>query len=399
MVAEQTGDMRVLHVIPSVAPVYGGPSQAVIDMCRALTPCGVEPLVATTDADGHGRLSVEYGRIVSYRGAPTIFFPRQLTESFKYSRPLARWLAVHVPEFGAVHIHAVFSHACITAANACRRNGVPYIIRPLGTLDPWSMRQKSLRKRVLWHLGAKQALGGASAIHYTTAEEKRLAETSLGLRSGVVIPLGISREFVAEPGAAEQFRDRHPTLGQHPYVLILCRLHPKKGLEPFLKVFLALTTDAEFTGWRLVVAGDGDPSYVAGLKRTVQEQNGDQRVLFTGWLGGEDKRAALRGAALMALPSHQENFGLSIVEALASGVPALVSPYVNLAGEIEAAGAGWVVDLEPAALREGLRRAMHDPDNRARRGAAGRELAVSRFTWPPIANQLAELYAAIERRP
>src|SRR5216683_7337951 len=128
--------MRVLHVIPSVAPRYGGPSNAVLAMCRALGRKGVDVLIATTDADGEGRLPVEHGRVTSYGGTPAIFFPRQWSEAFKYSHPLAHWLDQHVADFDAVHVHAVFSHACLAAGQACRRAGVPYVVRPLGTLDP-----------------------------------------------------------------------------------------------------------------------------------------------------------------------------------------------------------------------------------------------------------------------
>src|SRR4051794_2864178 len=107
-------------------------------MCRALRKQGTDVLIATTDADGPSRLAVELGRTIDFQGVPTIFFARQWSERFSYSRPLARWLDRQVANFDAVHIHAVFSHACIAAARACRRHLVPYIVRPLGSLDPWS---------------------------------------------------------------------------------------------------------------------------------------------------------------------------------------------------------------------------------------------------------------------
>src|SRR5205814_1880206 len=161
----------------------------------------------------------------------------------------------HVREFDVVHIHAVFSHACLAAAKACRRYSVPYVVSPHGMLDPWSLRQKHLRKNLLWQIGVKSMLQKATAVHYTTSEEQRL----------------------------------------------------------------------------------------------VHKQGGQARVIFPGWLEGNEKAAALREAALLALPSHQENFGLAVVEALACKVPVLLSTQVNLAGEIEAAEAGWSVPLETAA--------------------------------------------------
>lgn len=386
--------MKILHVIPAVAPRYGGPSRAIFEMCRALQEQGVDLLIATTDADGRGHLTVERGRSLAYEGLPTIFFSRQWSEAFKYSNPLARWLDANVKTFDLVHIHAVFSHSSIAAARACRRYGVPYVVRPLGSLDPWSLNQNRLRKRLLWHLGVKQMLRGAAAVHYTTAEERRLAEGSLGLRRGAVVPLAVDEELFKAPAAPLRFRQRFPTLGTDPYVLVLCRLHPKKGLELLLEAFLALIEQQEFQHWRLVVAGQGEAGYVTSLQRLAQEGGGNGRVLFPGWLEGAEKIPALQEAALLALPSSQENFGLSVVEALACGVPVLVSTHVNLAEEIQAAGAGWVVSLEREALLRALAEALREEGERARRGAAGRGFA-RRFAWPEIAVDLVRLYRSV----
>jgi glycosyltransferase involved in cell wall biosynthesis len=144
--------------------------------------------------------------------------------------------------------------------------------------------------------------------------------------------------------------------------------------------------------WRLVIAGDGDPRYVAQLRAFASGKGDQDRVVFSGWLEGQDRVTALRRAALVASPSHQENFGLSVVEALACGVPVLVSPQVNLAGEIEAAGAGWVVPRERAALVVSLGDAMRHGDERTRRGRAGRELVCRRFTWASVAERLLAVY-------
>jgi glycosyltransferase involved in cell wall biosynthesis len=387
------GFVRVLHVIPSVAPRYGGPSLAVVEMCRALREGGIETLIATTDADGEGRLDVEQGREVSFNNVPAIFFPRQWSEAYKYSKPLARWLNVHVNDFDVAHIHAIFSHTSLAAAKACRKKGVPYVVRPLGTLDPWSTRQKRLRKKVFWHFGVKQMLGGAAAIHYTALPEQKLAEDSLGLAHGVVIPLGVELDSANGVEGEGNQVELDASIGTSPYVLVLSRLHQKKGLEVLLPAFLSLTKRRrEFSDWKLVLAGEGSADYVRTLQRLVERENGRDRVVFAGWLEGTKKRVALQRASLLALTSYQENFGLCVVEALACGVPVIVSPHVNLAPEIEAAGAGWVTPLERNTLEVTLAEALHDAEGRARRGAAGRALVQSRFTWSAVAEQLAGLY-------
>lgn len=370
--------MRVLHVIPSVSERSGGPGIAILPMCRALQQRGVEVLLVATD---EGLRRVESSRAMDYEDVPAIFFRSQLGESFKYSRPLSVWLKANVNHFDLAHIHAVFNHAPIAAARECRKARVPYVIRPLGTLDPWSMKQKPLRKRVFWSLAGEKMLSGASAVHYTSQAEQKATEGLLGVNHGCVIPLGID----PIPGS---------TNGVHkdPYVLVLSRLHPKKGLDVLIDAFVALTRRPEFDQWRLVIAGDGPTDHVALLKRRAAAAA--DKISFAGWLDGERKELMLRGASLLALPSYQENFGLCVMEALARSVPVLISPHVNLANEIDAANAGWIAPVETEALATTLAAALRDGDELAKRGRAGKQLSL-RYSWERVADSLAKLYAEI----
>jgi glycosyltransferase involved in cell wall biosynthesis len=377
--------VKVLHVIPAVAPRYGGPSAAIAPMCRNLVAEGVEPTIVATDADGEARLDVPIGEPTRWNGVPAVFFRRDWNESYKYSRGLARWVAEHVVDYAVVHVHAVLSHAPLAAARACRRAGVPYVVRPLGTLDPWSLGQKALKKRALLAMAGRRMLEGAAAIHYTTAEEQTAVERALGLSRGVVIPLGVDADAFADalmPAGA-----RHAD----PYILVIARLHAKKNLETLIEAFAGAAAAA---AWRLVIAGDGDREYVAGLRQLASRLHVDSRVEFAGWVDGDAKRLLLRNAAVFALPSRQENFGISVLEALAAGVPVLVSPQVNLASAIEAAGAGWVVDGDIAPIRAAIERALADPRDREARGCAARQLA-QHYTWPHIAKELAAMYRRV----
>lgn len=387
--------MKILHVIPAVAQRYGGPSQVIFEMCRAIQRHGTDVLIATTNADGPGSLPVEIGKPIDYKGAQTIFFQREWSQRFGYSFSLARWLSDNVKNFDAVHIHAVFSHPCLAAARACSKRGVPYIVRPLGSLDPWSMRQKPLRKRLMWHMAAGQMLRQAAAVHYTAREEQQLAERSLDLKRGVVIPLGIEMERINDGVSANLFRQLHPSLGDKPYILALSRIHPKKNLELLLKVFLTLVRQPEFESWRLVIAGDGEAEYKQSLQSLAEEKGGTGKVVFPGWLQGAEKTSALQNAALFALTSHQENFGLAVIEALASGVPAIVSQHVNLAPEIEEFGLGWVISLERESFSEALAQALRCGDERERRGQAGRNFVARQFSWMKLATELIGLYKSI----
>ena len=376
--------MRVLHVIPSVAERSGGPATAIVPLCRALQQHGVEVLLVTTDAGMNGA----GGQESHYRGVPAKFFPSQLGESFKYSRPLGTWLNSHIHEFGLAHIHAVFNHSSIAAAHVCRKAAVPYVVRPLGTLEPWSMTQKSVRKRVFWQVAGKAMLRNAAAVHYTTDAEKNSTENLLGLNHGKVIGLGVEVNSCAKEKLAQHF----PDLATQPYVLVMSRLHPKKGLDILMDAFLAL--GEKFGHWRLVIAGDGPSDHVSKLKEMAAITD---RIIFTGWLEGEQKDAVLSSASLLVLPSRQENFGMCVMEALARAVPVLVSPHVNLAHEIVLANAGWIATVNKDALTTRLAEALGDEEERAVRGRAGKQLSM-KYSWESAAKSLVELYTAIQNR-
>jgi len=389
--------LKVLHVIPAVAPRYGGPSVAIAGLCRALRAAGVSTLVATTDADGLGRLDQPIGREVTWEDGPAIFFPRLGSESFKWSPALASWLGAHVANFDVVHIHAVLSHVCVAAARASRAAGVPYLMRPLGTLDPWSLRQHALRKRVLMGLGARSALRHAAGMHYTSREEQRLAEAGVpGLPPGYVVPLGVPDDlFVGAPvGSDLELTYGQPYVSSRsdptlPYVLTLSRVDGKKGIDVLIRAWHGLASTGRLGRWTLRIAGDGDPRYVAEMRALAEAGPGGTRIQFEGWVGGAERRALLRGAGLFALPSHQENFGFALAEAMASGVAVIVSPGVNLAADIAEAGAGWIAPRD--TFGDVLGDALAKPADCRARGRQAR-LYAETFRWPRVASQLACIY-------
>jgi glycosyltransferase involved in cell wall biosynthesis len=393
--------MKILHVIPAVAPCYGGPSQAVIEMCLALQHAGLDVELGTTDADGNGHLPVELDKPSLYHGVRTHFFHRDQSEAFKFSRSLQRWLDENVTRYDIVHIHAVFSHATYAAARACQRHHVPYVVRPLGTLEPWSMQQKRSRKLVAWHLLFRRVLRGAAAVHYTTEQERELTEQSLGLNKGIVIPNGVDEALLVFESTGK-FREQHNIPADAPVLLSLSRLHPKKAINLLLEAFLDLRTHGKLAAWHLVVAGDGEAQYVEQLRKITHGTGFEAAIHWVGWLGGEAKSAALAEADLFALGSFQENFGIGAVEAMACGTPVLLSRQVGLAAEVLAAGAGWIVNLDAAGLRAGLAEATTSSAELSTRGAAARTLVYERFTWSRIADVWSAAYRkilAVEKSP
>ena len=373
--------MKILHVLPAIAARYGGPSVAM----RALGPRqaarGHEVHVATTDADGPSRLDVPLDEPVIDRGVVYHYFPRTLNGEFKFSWPLTRWLYEHVGGYDVVHVSYLFSYSTIPACRAARRAGVPYVVRPLGTLDAWSLRQKRWKKAPYYWMIERSHLASATAIHATSAAEAdAVARLGFGARTHVV-ELGV---------------DGPPTLARRPAgdgplrLLYLSRVHPKKGIP----LLLDAMADAVARGAALdlTVAGSGQPAYLAELRDRAGALGIADRVRFVGHVEGEAKWALLADAELFVLPSSQENFGIAVAEALAAGVPVLVSDQVAIAPQVADAGAGRVVPLD----RERLRDALIDAFERRRAlptmGERALALARSRYSWERTAAQLDDLY-------
>ena len=377
--------MKVLHVIPSVAKRYGGPSTAIFPMCRALNEVRCEVKLCTTNADGLEVLPVKTSQWVEYDRVETIFFSSAAGE-FKYSREMAAWLNDHVSDFDIVHIHAVFNYSSLSAARACRKHAVPYIVRPLGTLDPWSMSQKRVKKKLFWRTFGKSMLENAAAVHYTTEAEQRAVETTLNTNHGAVVPLGV--DLPPSHGSSSSLITPHL---RTPYLLFLSRLHPKKGVEVLIEAFTSVMGEERFKDWKLLIAGEGDEEYVRSLSALTSRCDMDDSIEFLGWLDGEAKAAALCDASLFVLPSHQENFGMSVVEAMSCGVPVMVSPQVNLAAAIEKTGAGWVVRADKTRMKTALEGIIEAPEERQRRGEIARRLS-SELSWENAATLLKRLY-------
>jgi len=256
------------------------------------------------------------------------------------------------------------------------------------------MQQKRPRKMLGWHLLFRRILRKAAAVHYTTTQERELTEQSLNLSKGITIPNGVDEALLVVESTGT-FRKQHDIPADAIMALCLSRLHPKKGIDLLLETFLDLRTQGKLVPCHLVLAGNGDPSYVSRLRGIVQGTAVESSVHWTGWLEGESKFAALAEANLFVLNSFQENFGIGAVEAMACGTPVLLSRQVGLAADVAEHGAGWIVDLQQCGLRNGLLEATADVTEARRRGANARRLVADRFTWPRISVQLRSLYESV----
>lgn len=388
--------LRVLHVIPSVAPRYGGPSTAISSMCDALNrTVGVTAEIATTDADGPDR----FDRSRWKTSSPLHIFPVDGSEKTKRSSALRDWLNANTTEYDLVHTHSVWNDPVYAACSAARRFGKPLVYRPCGMLSPYSWGRNRAVKRVYWWWRERQNLAGAAAVHCTSEAEANEVRAYRVVRGEVrVIPLGVDSSAWTASVDRNELRSRcGPLAAGVPIVLFLSRLHPKKGITDQLLPAIKLMKTPAF----LAIAGgtdDSAPSYPEKIRHAIAELGLSTRVSLIGPVKAADRWRVYDGADVFALPSHQENFGLVVAEAMARGLPVAVSDQVQLADDVLASG-GRVTARDPREFATALDSLLGLSD-RGGLEIRTRDYARRHFDWDITAGKLVDLYRSIlsERR-
>lgn len=364
-------------------------------IARGLELSGVQVDVATTEGVSEQR--------INQNGIRVFYFSRQL-EFYKVSVTLSNWLSEHIGDYDLVHIHALFSYSSFIAASLAARNSVPYIIRPLGVLNRWGMQnRRRWLKRLSFRLIEGRILRNAAAIHYTSQQERLEAEEIGVTKESVVIPLGLDLSAFHESPGPEPFHEKFPQTRGNEIILFLSRLDPKKGLDLLLRAF-AEVQKRQFPGSSpkdsrprrlLVIAGDGDEQLVHDLRRLAAEMRIANAIVWTGFLEGDLKLSAMAAASLFVLPSYSENFGIALVEAMAAGLPCVMSDQVGIAVDATEYDAGLVVPCEIASLASAIERLIDDPELRSRLGGNARRLVEERFSLKATTDLLVNLYEKV----
>lgn len=386
--------MKILHVIAGLAPQGGGPHKAAPELCRALTCKGHEVTIFTTNADSKGVLNVRTDRPVLWEGVTIRYFPISWPRRWVFSFPLARALKKNVRTFDIVHIHSLYLFHTFVTARYCRQYGVPYLIRPHGTLDPFLRRKSRWKKTIYNFLIEKRSLDHAAAIHYTTQEEMNLAHYALKIRApGVAVPLGLElKEYTTLPPRGT-FRSQFPEIGDKFLILFLSRINFKKGLDLLARAYGIVARQRDDV--HLVLAGPDNEGYEGQVRRWLAEERVLNRVTFTGMILSEEKLAALRDADVFVLPSYTENFGIAVVEAMACGLPVVISNKVNIWREVAKAEAGIITDCDASQVAEAILGLIDDPELRIKMGEKGERLVQKNFTWSKAAEKMIKVYTKI----
>ncbi|MDT0688830.1 glycosyltransferase [Salegentibacter sp. F188] len=359
--------MKVLHVVSEMDPELGGVSKAVRTMAAGLHLHGIKSAVVSLDDPKAGFFSVE---------DLTVYALGPAKNPWSYSKKLVPWLMANSLKFNAVIIHGLWlynSHATRIAFSKLQKNKkniLPKLfVMPHGMLDPYfqeapERKLKALRNKIYWRLIESKVINNANGLLFTCEEEKLLARKTFGSykpKKELVVGMGVEAPPSFKMSMSKAFNEKCTGLKNRPYLLFISRIHEKKGVDILVKAYAEVlneTVHKDFVSTSssvdvqkkssvlpaLVIAGPGlNSAYGKSIQEMVKKNNNlSENVFFPGMLEEEAKWGAFYNAEAFILPSHQENFGIAVVEALACGKPVLISDQVNIWREIEACGGGII---------------------------------------------------------
>jgi glycosyltransferase involved in cell wall biosynthesis len=326
--------LKILQMVQTLDPSGGGVAAAVLGLNRGLARRGHKINIVVLD-DPSAPWLADVDLTVHSLGAG-------LT-SYRYSPRLLAWLKKHGSDYDRVIVNGIWQYLSFAVWRRFARSPIPYFVFPHGMLDPWfkeTFPLKHFKKWLYWPWADYRVLRDAAAVIFTSEEERLLARKSFWLYHvrERVSPLGVEPPAPSSTQAQERLFERYPQLRNMRTLLFLGRLHPKKGCDILIDAFANATDDSV----SLVLAGPDQIGWQKDLEQQAERLGVKQRVVFPGMLQGEMKQAAIAVADAFVLPSHQENFGMAVVEALAAGLPALISNRINIWREVDQDRAGYI---------------------------------------------------------
>jgi glycosyltransferase involved in cell wall biosynthesis len=330
--------VNILHIINSANPAGGGPIEGVKQLGITLVSQGHNVEIASLDSPT--ALYLEQCPLPVYGLGPT-------TLKYAFGPRLIPWLRANRNRYDAVVVNGIWQFHSLATWRALRNSSTPYVLFPHGMLDPWFKKRyplKHLKKWMYWPWAEYRVLRDAQAVLFTCEEERVLARQSFWLYrcNEVVVHYGTAKPTGSAQLEVSEFFGRYPELRGKKLALFMGRIHPKKGCDLLIEAFAKVL--AEHSEWHLVIAGPDQVGWQKKLQHRAELLGIASRITWAGMISGSMKWGALRAGEVFVLPSHQENFGIAVAEALAAGTPALISNKVNIWREVQADGAGLVAE-------------------------------------------------------
>ncbi|MEL1254254.1 glycosyltransferase [Flavobacterium sp. DGU38] len=381
--------MKILRVISSMHPSNGGPCQGIRNATPYFDKSGITTeVVCMDDPDTSYPVTDNF----------TIFKVGNGKTSYQYQPKLLKWLKQHIEKYDFVIVHGLWQYHNLAVYKAIRslrkQQYVPkVVIMPHGMLDPYFQKAadrkwKALRNQWVWEFIEKKCINQTDAVFFTCEEEMRLAATTFkkyNPKKVCNVGYGIQRPPENNITLKEEFYKNCPTAEGKKYFLFLSRIHEKKGVDLLIKAYNQLCVEgSDFPD--LVIAGPTESDYA---KEMIQLAVNNPKIHFPGMLSGKSKWGAFYNCEAYFLPSHQENFGIAIVEAMACKKPVLITKNVNIWTEIHEGGGGWVVSLEENnALKNVLSEIIEQSDeNLEMKGLKAFETYLNKFDIDACANK------------
>jgi glycosyltransferase involved in cell wall biosynthesis len=388
--------MRIIVTAFSIAPRTGGLRVGVLGLCKGLANRGHKVSLYTTNADEDKTLNVPLGVSTLVEGVEVFFYPAQkVLFGNVLSYPMVSALKNAVPNADLVLIHSLYQLSSTAAAYYCRQFRVPYVVRPHGILDPTlARRRRWLLKWAYLQFFEKKNLNSAAAIQFSSSMEEEMAKDFMTIKSPkLLIPEGIDVEPFKKLPHKGSFRARYPEMEGKSLILHLGRVHQKKGLELLVEAFYQIAKRRDDV--HLVLAGSGDADFVMRITKMLHDFGIFDRATITGQLDEDTKLAVLQDADIFVLASYGENFGLSVVEAMACGLPVLISDKVGIWKEIVGAGAGIVTTCESNKIADQIEKLLNDPELRLNTGQRGKSLVEAQFSTDRMAEKMESAYYSL----
>jgi glycosyltransferase involved in cell wall biosynthesis len=382
--------MRILVVSPYYKPAYsyGGPVHCLYSLSEGLAEVGAQVTVFTTNTNRPSPLKVKTHKPVRVADVSVWYFPLTLKGlTFFYSSALANAVSTRVSEFELVYVSALWGHMLIPTAKACVRAGVPYVIPVHGQLLPWAKARKRLKKSIYLKLIGKRYINRAAAIHCTDPIEAA-AVMRYGFRPPIiVVPYGIHSSKFRDHRSSENLRRRFGISADADVLIFLGRLtHIKR---PDIAVDVLGAVQSLNRDIHLVLIGPDEDGLLPELQAQAQGLGCHHKLHFTGLLQGEEVLPALAESDLLLMPSEiQENFGMSALEAMATGVPILVSEGIPIGKWAQIAGAGRIVPCATDAFQQAAIELFSKPEELKAMGHRGKNLAFRHFDISVVARQM-----------
>jgi glycosyltransferase involved in cell wall biosynthesis len=379
--------MRILHVMRSFDPAGGGPIEAVRRLARGYREAGHEVELATLDDPDAAYL----------KDAPLPVHAKGPAKGkYGYSPKLLPWLRENLSRFDGVVVNGLWQYHGLAAWRACKGR-IPYAVFTHGMLDPWFKRtypMKHLKKWPYWALVEYGLLRDATRVLFTSEAEQRLAAESFWLHrwQGEVVPYGTPGPAGDAEALKAAFYAACPELKGRRLLVYLGRIHPKKGCDLLVEAFGRIAGDDPELN--LLVAGPDQVGWVKDLRALAAKLSVAERVYWPGMLTGDAKWGAMYASEAFILPSHQENFGISVAEALACGRPVLISDKINIYEEIEKDGAALIEEDTLDGTARLMRRWLAlSADERTRMGLAARRCFETRYDSRRLAGAIITVLA------